>query len=157
MKTLSDTLYEGLLTSKESPLFHEFTSRIPALLAKLQDARDEREYYILSDQVADETTKQCVKIVKTNVIPQPDTVYINWINIWSSELHVYVKIIHVIFNGCSYSFYTKHGNYQIFKYKRITSANQLELNTGGPPYFKMDPVVSKEIIQTMELIYDEKS
>lgn len=157
MKTLSDTLYEGLLTSKESPLFPEFTSRIPALLAKLQDARDKKEYYELSRQIADEVTKRYIKKVNTNVIPGQDTVYINWIYIWFDEVHDYIKIIHVTFNGYSYSFYTKDGKFQILKYGEITNGKQLKFNTGGPPYFKMDPAVSKEIIRTIELIYDEKS
>lgn len=157
MKTLSYTLNEGLLTSKESHLFPKFTSRIPALLAKLQDTRDKREYYELSRQVADEVTKRYIKKINTNVIPKPDTVYINWTHTWSGEVHDYIKIIHVIFNGYSYSFYTKDGKFQILKYGEITNGKQLEFNAGGPPYFKMDPVVSREIIQTIEMICDEKS
>lgn len=157
MKSLDTYINEGLLTSKESPLFHEFTSKIPALLARLEHARDKREYYELSRQVADEVTKRYVKKVDTNVVPRPDTVYINWVSSWFDEVFDYIKIIHVTFNGYSYSFYTKDGKFQILKYGKITNGKQLGYNTGGPPYFKMDPVVSKEIIQTIELIYSEKS
>lgn len=157
MKNLDTYINEGLLTSKESPLLPEFTSRIPALLARLEHARDKREYYELSGQVADEVTKIYVKKVDTNVVPRPDTVYINWASSWFDEVFDYIKIIRVIFNGYCYVFYTKDGKYQVLKYGKITNGKQLEYNAGGPPYFKMGPVVSKEIIQTIELIYDEKS
>lgn len=157
MKTLSDTLYEGLLTSKESPLLPEFTSRIPALLVRLKNARSTEEYREISQQIADATTKRYIKAIKTNVIPRLDTVYINWATHYSNKVDDYVKRIYVIFNGCVYAFIDDEKGTRITKFKGIISGVKLEYYTGGPPYFKMDPVVSREIIQTIEMICDEKS
>lgn len=157
MKQLYDILSEGLLTSNESPLFPEFTSRIPALLTKLKNARNIEEYQEVSNQIADETTKRCVKTIKTSVVPWPDSVYIKWATSYSSKVDDFVKRIYVIFNGCAYVFIDGRLENPITKFKGVTSGYHLKYYTGGPPYFKMDPVVSKEIIQTIELIYDEKS
>lgn len=157
MQNLSDIIQEGLLTSKESPLFPEFTSKLPSLLARLKNAKDTKEYYEISNQIADETTERCVKTIKTNVIPGPDTVYINWVTSYSTKINDYVKRIYVVFNGCAYVFIDERPDDPITKFKGVISGYNLNYYTGGPPYFKMSPAVSKEIIQTIELIYDEKS
>lgn len=157
MKSLDTYIGEGLLTSKESPLFPEFTSKLPGLLTRLRDAKDIKEYCEISNQIADETTKRCVKTIKTNIVPGPGTVYINWATSYSFKVNDYVKRIYVIFNGCVYVFIADEKGTRMTKFRDIISAVKLEYYTGGPPHFKMGPVVSKEIIQTMELIYDEKS
>ena len=158
MKSLDTYINEGLLTSKESPLFPEFTTELPGLLIKLKNAKDTREYYEISNQIADETTKRHIKKIKANVIPGPDTVYITWSTSYSTKINNYVKRIYVVFNSCIYFFDEgKPGKNPITKFDGIISGYKLRYFTGGPSYFKMGPVVSKEIIQTIELIYDEKS
>lgn len=87
------------------------------------------------------------------MIPGPDTVYINWATHYSNKVNDYVKRIYVIFNGCVYVFIDDEKGTRITKFKGIINRVKLEYYTGGSPYFKMDPVVSREIIQTMELIY----